>query len=133
MKLHPVFSKFEKKGIYVSNLSAQLDGKFIKGINFYFFFYIFASSQLEKCFSISAKNAFIYTKHTHHLERALFGLKKNSLSQIKILKISHRFLKISLQIHLNLFVDYQLLAWRSTIAWEKSNKWKIKLLETTAH
>ena len=24
--------------------------------------------------------------------------------------------------YLNLFMDYQLLAWRSTVAWEKSNK-----------
>lgn len=91
MKLRSAFSKFEKKGIYVSNLSAQLDGKFIKDRNF--FLISLHPQQLEKYFSISAKNAFIYTKHAHHLKQALFGLKKNSLSQMKILKISHRFLK----------------------------------------
>ena len=48
MKLHSEFSMFEKKkSIYVSNFSAQLDGKLIKGRNFFF---IFASPTTRKVF-----------------------------------------------------------------------------------
>lgn len=61
------------------------------------FFYIFESRPTRK---VNAKNAFTDTKHMHHSEPALFTL-KNSLPKIKFVKISHRLLKINIQIHLN--------------------------------
>lgn len=55
MKCHLAFLLLnKKKGIYVSNLSAQLDCKFFKGRNYDLFLHL---QQLRKCFSISAKHA----------------------------------------------------------------------------